>query len=226
MGQQVINGLFLGSIYALFALGYTLVFGVLDILNLAHAAVFMLATFVAVALVGHGLHILLALPLAVLFAGLVGAAAGAGGLPAAAGPDRLQHLRADQLAGGGHHHRGGRAGDLGAQHHPLPLRDPSRWAGQPAPALRRDGVAAPAHHHRRGGGARARRSPGWCSGRGWAARCGRWRRARGPPGCWAWTSTGPSPPPSSSPRRWAAPPACSTDWPSTPSPRTWGAAWS
>jgi len=72
VGQQVINGLFLGSIYALFALGYTLVFGVLDILNLAHAAVFMLATFVAVALVGHGLPILVALPAAVLFAGLVG----------------------------------------------------------------------------------------------------------------------------------------------------------
>lgn len=70
--QQIINGLFLGSIYALFALGYTLVFGVLDILNLAHAAVFMLASFVALALVGHGVHILLALPLAVLFSGLLG----------------------------------------------------------------------------------------------------------------------------------------------------------
>jgi branched-chain amino acid transport system permease protein len=73
MGQQIINGLFLGSIYALFALGYTLVFGVLDILNLAHAAVFMLASFVALALVGEaGLHILVALPLATLFAGLLG----------------------------------------------------------------------------------------------------------------------------------------------------------
>lgn len=73
MGQQIINGLFLGSIYALFALGYTLVFGVLDILNLAHAAVFMLAAFVAVSLVGNfHLHILVALPLAVLFAGLLG----------------------------------------------------------------------------------------------------------------------------------------------------------
>ncbi len=72
-GQQVINGLFLGSIYALFALGYTLVFGVLDILNLAHAAVFMLASFVALTLVASaGLHILLALPLAVLVAGLLG----------------------------------------------------------------------------------------------------------------------------------------------------------
>jgi branched-chain amino acid transport system permease protein len=75
VGQQIINGLFLGSIYALFALGYTLVFGVLDILNLAHAAVFMLASFVALSLVGRaGMHILLALPLAVLAAGLVGVA--------------------------------------------------------------------------------------------------------------------------------------------------------
>ncbi len=75
MGQQIVNGLFLGSIYALFALGYTLVFGVLDILNLAHAAVFMIACFVALALVGGaGLHILVALPLAVLAAGIVGLA--------------------------------------------------------------------------------------------------------------------------------------------------------
>ena len=73
MGQQIINGLFLGSIYALFALGYTLVFGVLDILNLAHAAVFMLASFVALALVGSAqLHILVALPLAVAFGGVLG----------------------------------------------------------------------------------------------------------------------------------------------------------
>jgi branched-chain amino acid transport system permease protein len=73
LGQQIINGLFLGSIYALFALGYTLVFGVLDILNLAHAAVFMLAAFVALALVGSaGLHILVALPLAIAFAGVLG----------------------------------------------------------------------------------------------------------------------------------------------------------
>jgi branched-chain amino acid transport system permease protein len=73
VGQQIINGLFLGSIYALFALGYTLVFGVLDILNLAHAAVFMLAAFAALSLVGtFHLNILVALPLAVLLAGLLG----------------------------------------------------------------------------------------------------------------------------------------------------------
>ena len=72
MAQQIVNGLFLGSIYALFALGYTLVFGVLDILNLAHAAVFMLASFAALVAVEAGLHILAALPLAVVFAGLLG----------------------------------------------------------------------------------------------------------------------------------------------------------
>ena len=73
MGQQVINGLFLGSIYSLFALGYTLVFGVLDILNLAHAAVFMLACFVALTLVANAhLSIFAALPLAIAFAGLLG----------------------------------------------------------------------------------------------------------------------------------------------------------
>jgi branched-chain amino acid transport system permease protein len=73
LGQQVINGVFVGSIYALFALGYTLVFGVLDILNLAHQAVFMLCAFIALALVSAlRLNILVALPLAVLAAGLIG----------------------------------------------------------------------------------------------------------------------------------------------------------
>jgi len=73
VGQQVLNGIFLGSIYALFALGYTLVFGVLDMLNLAHAAVFMLSAFVALSLVTHlHLPILLALPLTLLSAALLG----------------------------------------------------------------------------------------------------------------------------------------------------------
>lgn len=49
--QQVVNGVFLGAIYGLFAMGYTLVFGVLDLLNLAHSAVFMLGAFIGVQLV-------------------------------------------------------------------------------------------------------------------------------------------------------------------------------
>jgi branched-chain amino acid transport system permease protein len=64
---------FLGSIYALFAVGYTLVFGVLDILNLAHQAVFMLAAFAALLLVADAhFSIWAALPVAVLIAGLLG----------------------------------------------------------------------------------------------------------------------------------------------------------
>jgi len=73
VGQQIVNGLFLGSIYALFALGYTLVFGVLDILNLAHQAVFMVCAYAALVLVVH-LHMpmVAAFPVAVLLGGLLG----------------------------------------------------------------------------------------------------------------------------------------------------------
>jgi branched-chain amino acid transport system permease protein len=74
MGQQALNGIFMGSIYALFAVGYTLVFGVLDILNLAHQAVFMLAAFAALALVNAHLPLWAAMPLAILLAGLLGLA--------------------------------------------------------------------------------------------------------------------------------------------------------
>ena len=43
--QQLLNGLFLGSIYALIALGYTMVYGVLRFINFAHGDVFMLGAF-------------------------------------------------------------------------------------------------------------------------------------------------------------------------------------
>src|SRR3954453_19812657 len=39
--QQIINGLSLGSIYALIAVGYTMVYGVLQLINFAHGDVFM-----------------------------------------------------------------------------------------------------------------------------------------------------------------------------------------
>lgn len=72
MLQQALNGIFVGSIYALFAVGYTLVFGVLDILNLAHQAVFMLAAFGALALVSAGLPLAAAMIAAVIAAGVAG----------------------------------------------------------------------------------------------------------------------------------------------------------
>lgn len=47
LAQQIANGLMLGSVYALIGVGYTLVFGVLRMLNLAHAYIFMAAPFAA-----------------------------------------------------------------------------------------------------------------------------------------------------------------------------------
>src|SRR6185436_9754103 len=44
--QQLVNGLSLGSMYALIALGYTLVYGVLRFINFAHSDVFMVGSFV------------------------------------------------------------------------------------------------------------------------------------------------------------------------------------
>ena len=40
--QQIINGLVLGSLYALIALGYTMVYGVLNLINFAHGDVLMI----------------------------------------------------------------------------------------------------------------------------------------------------------------------------------------
>ncbi len=65
--------IFIGSIYALFAVGYTLVFGVLDILNLAHSAVFMLGAAVTYTLVvNHGQSFWVACVVGIAVSGLMG----------------------------------------------------------------------------------------------------------------------------------------------------------
>lgn len=46
LAQNVVDGLARGAVYAVFALGFTLIFGVLDILNLAHASTYMWCAFV------------------------------------------------------------------------------------------------------------------------------------------------------------------------------------
>jgi branched-chain amino acid transport system permease protein len=45
--QHIINGLNLGAIYALIALGYTMVYGVLQLINFAHSEVYMIGAFAA-----------------------------------------------------------------------------------------------------------------------------------------------------------------------------------
>jgi branched-chain amino acid transport system permease protein len=73
LGQQLLNAIFIGSIYALFAVGYTLVFGILDILNLAHSAVFMLGAAVTYSLVvNHGQSFWIAAMFGVIVAALMG----------------------------------------------------------------------------------------------------------------------------------------------------------
>lgn len=73
---STVDGLTLGAIYALFALGYTLVYGVLKLINFAHSEVFMVGTmsamwilhFAGIAGVQSGLAVVGALLLAALFA--------------------------------------------------------------------------------------------------------------------------------------------------------------
>jgi branched-chain amino acid transport system permease protein len=71
--QQLVNALSLGCVYALFALGFTLVFGVLGVINLSHGAVFMVGAYVALAVVTKfGAPLWVALPCAFVACGLLG----------------------------------------------------------------------------------------------------------------------------------------------------------
>lgn len=49
--QQLVNGLTLGSVYAVIAIGYTLVFGVLNIVNMAHGGIIMMGAYIGLLLV-------------------------------------------------------------------------------------------------------------------------------------------------------------------------------
>src|SRR5882724_12899528 len=77
--QQLLNGLSLGAIYALIALGYTLVYGVLRFINFAHSDVFMVGAFAGMYLgrglgrvsVGGGLLVMLGAMLVCALLGIV-----------------------------------------------------------------------------------------------------------------------------------------------------------
>lgn len=71
--QQIVNALTLGCVYALFALGFTLVFGVLEVINLSHGAVFMAGSYAALSAVST---LKTPLWLAIIIAMLVGALLG------------------------------------------------------------------------------------------------------------------------------------------------------
>lgn len=50
--QQLINGLALGAVYALIALGYTMVYGILQLINFAHGEIYMLGAYVGIIVLG------------------------------------------------------------------------------------------------------------------------------------------------------------------------------
>lgn len=78
--QQIVNGLVVGSVYALVALGYTMVYGILQLINFAHGEVVMIGALTALVLakwlLGAGVPPMIALLLAILIAMAVCAAVG------------------------------------------------------------------------------------------------------------------------------------------------------
>jgi branched-chain amino acid transport system permease protein len=71
--QQLINGITIGAVYALIAVGLTLVFGILDVINFAHGEFYMLGAFITYSLTtALGLEYFTALGLAVAGAALAG----------------------------------------------------------------------------------------------------------------------------------------------------------
>lgn len=75
--QHIVNGLSLGSIYALIALGYTMVFGILQLINFAHGDVYMLGAFIGMYTAryfGFGDHPSVGALLATIGAAMVGCA--------------------------------------------------------------------------------------------------------------------------------------------------------
>ncbi len=79
--QQLVNGLETGSLYALIALGYTLVYGILEMLNFAHGDVYMVGGFLAAGVAGLFVHNGVAvIPSAVIVALMITAAMTGSGL--------------------------------------------------------------------------------------------------------------------------------------------------
>lgn len=69
--QYLINGLSIGSIYAIIAIGYNMVYGILELLNFAHGDVYTVGTFVTFALLMAGTPLILAILAGVLVAFMI-----------------------------------------------------------------------------------------------------------------------------------------------------------
>ena len=68
LGQHLINGLILGSIYGLIAIGYTMVYGIIGMINFAHGEIYMISAYLfAIFLALAGIFGVTSLPVALLF---------------------------------------------------------------------------------------------------------------------------------------------------------------
>lgn len=72
--QQILNAAQLGAVYALIALGYTMVYGTIRLINFAHGDIFMLGGYIGFLLVTYisGLPLVVMMPLAMLLTAIVG----------------------------------------------------------------------------------------------------------------------------------------------------------
>ncbi|GAA0178771.1 branched-chain amino acid ABC transporter permease [Clostridium sediminicola] len=70
--QQLFNGLHVGSIYALIALGYTMVYGIVKLINFAHGDILMMGAFSVYMLMGMGLPFWLVIIITALLTALAG----------------------------------------------------------------------------------------------------------------------------------------------------------
>ncbi len=80
--QQVINGLAVGAVYALIALGYTMVYGIIELINFAHGEIYMMGAYAGIIILSAllalgaplGLALAMALAATLLLTGLYGVA--------------------------------------------------------------------------------------------------------------------------------------------------------
>lgn len=71
--QQMINGISLGSIYALMALGYTMVYGIIKLINFAHGDIYMVGAYIGYGLIQNvGLGLLPAIIISMLLSAILG----------------------------------------------------------------------------------------------------------------------------------------------------------
>jgi len=70
--QQLVNGLAAGSVYAMVAVGYSLIYGALQLINFAHGDIYMFGTFVAVMMLSMTNSMWLAIVIAIVASGVIG----------------------------------------------------------------------------------------------------------------------------------------------------------